>query len=131
MSKYIKLQYSSLSREMYKKSKPCYAFWALVDRATRHWRTVLIFGESLNWSSKFSLPSLLSSHWQATTISAPHFQILTAFWGALLANPCFASVSFSLEGKHHTNLVYNQQLTQSLGTTTSNLLISYSKLILR
>ena len=54
-------------------------------------------GDSPTQSSEIFPPSLLSSHWQITTTPTPHFKIPMAFWGTLLANPCFATVPFSLE----------------------------------
>ena len=53
--------------------------------------------DSLTQSSEISPPSLLSSHWQVATTPAPCIQIFMAFWGTLLANPCFATIPFSLE----------------------------------
>jgi hypothetical protein len=35
--------------------------------------------------------------WRVAAMPAPRFQIPTAFWGALLSNPHFATMLFSLE----------------------------------
>lgn len=53
--------------------------------------------ETLTHSSEISLPNSLSSHHRVVTTPAPCFKISSALWGALLIDPCFAAVPFSLK----------------------------------
>ena len=77
----------------------CQQLSALAAWLAMHWQAMaklFYLMETLTQCSKIPPPSLLGSHWQVATMSAPMLQIPHSLCGAPQANPCFATIPFSL-----------------------------------